>query len=209
MAPRAGLQLVQSGSLVKALAPPISKRLAGLLKVLEMSALELGTGELILIDVDQICVADWVQWKCKYGCKNYGRSWCCPPETPTPEQARAILKDYREAILIRNSGKSINHYRENNQKRRQQVHGWKSTVALERRLFLAGYYKAFALVSESCALCRECSYPESCKFPMNRRPPVESFSIDVFQTLENIGMGFRIAKNVVEEHNTYSIILLD
>jgi hypothetical protein len=43
---------------------------------------------------------------------------------------------------------------------------------------------------------------------MDRRPSVESFSIDVFQTLQNIGKQFEIAKDVMEEHNCYSLILL-
>jgi predicted metal-binding protein len=85
---------------------------------------------------------------------------------------------------------------------------WKGTVAIERHLFLSGYYKAFALVAENCALCKDCAYPDGCRFPMDRRPSVESFSIDVFQTLKNIGREFMISRDVRDQHNYYSIILL-
>lgn len=168
-----------------------------------------GIDEILPISTREICVADWVQMKCKYGCKMFGKSWCCPPETPTAEQARALLKEYKKALLICGSTRSTQFYRDNHQKRRKQVQIWKGTVALERRLFLVGYYKAFALVAETCALCRECVYPNDCRFPMDRRPSVESFSIDVFQTLKNIGKQFEIAKDVNKEHNCYSIILLE
>jgi predicted metal-binding protein len=187
----------------------LSPQYADLFGELEPLARKSEIDEMMLISTEDISVAEWVHWKCKFGCKNHGKSWCCPPETPTPEQARAILREYERAILLCGSGKHVNHYRDNHQKRRKQVHVWKSTVALERQLFLLGYYKAFALVAETCALCRECAYPHDCKFPMNRRPSVESFSIDVFQTLKNVGKRFEIAKNIAEEHNSYSIILLE
>jgi len=165
--------------------------------------------EIIPLSTDDICVAQWVRLKCEYGCKKYGTSWCCPPETPTPEKTKALLNEYKKALLLCASVRNSQFYRDNHQKRRIQVLTWKGTVALERRLFLSGYYKAFALVSENCALCKECAYPNDCRFPMDRRPSVESCSIDVFQTLKNVGKQFKIANDVNEEYNCYSIILLE
>ncbi len=165
--------------------------------------------EIIPLSTREICVASWVRLKCKYGCDKYGKSWCCPPETPTPEKMQDILKEYRKALLLRGSLKNGEFYKETQKKRRIQVNTWKGTVTLERRLFLAGYYKALSLVSESCALCKACTYPAECKFPMNRRPSIESCSIDIFQTLKNIDKQFQIAQNVTAKYNCYSIILLE
>ncbi|MGD8845745.1 MAG: DUF2284 domain-containing protein, partial [Desulfobacteraceae bacterium] len=153
--------------------------------------------------------APWVRLKCKYGCSKYGKSWCCPPETPDPEKMKVILEGYREALLLCGVIKNNDFYKENQRKRRIQVNTWKGTLVLERRLFLSGYYKAFGLVSENCALCKSCPYPRECKFPKDRRPSVESCSIDIFQTLKNIDRKFRIAKKVTSEYNCYSIILLE
>jgi predicted metal-binding protein len=122
---------------------------------------------------------------------------------------QVILKDYRKALLLCGVVRNGNFYRNNQKKRRVQVNTWKGTLALERRLFLAGYYKAFSLVSENCALCKTCTYPKECKFPKDRRPSVESCSIDIFKTLENINRQFEIAQNVTAEFNCYSIILLE
>ena len=65
-----------------------------------------GIHEILPITTKEICVADWVQMKCKYGCKKFGKSWCCPPETPTPEQARILLQEYKKALLLCGSIKS-------------------------------------------------------------------------------------------------------
>lgn len=165
--------------------------------------------EIIPLNTEDITVAPWVRLKCKYGCNRYGKSWCCPPETPNPEKMQIVLEGYREALLLCGSVKNGDFYKDNQRKRRIQVNTWKATLALERRLFLAGYYKAFGLVSENCALCKTCTYPRECKFPKDRRPSVESCSIDIFQTLQNINRQFQIAQNVTSEYNCYSIILLE
>ena len=165
--------------------------------------------EIIPLDTKDICVAPWVRLKCKYGCSKYGKSWCCPPETPDPEKMQIVLEGYREALLLCGTIKNGDFYRDNQRKRRIQVNTWKGTLALERRLFLAGYYKAFGLVSENCALCKTCTYPRECKFPKDRRPSVESCSIDIFQTLKKINIQVQIAKEVASEYNCYSIILLE
>ena len=165
--------------------------------------------EIVPLSTRDISVAQWVRLKCKYGCKKYGTSWCCPPETPSPDETKALIKEYDKALLLCGTRSNSAFYLDNPKKRKVQVNGWKGTVALERRLFLAGYYKAFSLVSERCALCKECGYPNECKFPMDRRPSVESCSIDIFQTLQNIGKRFEIVKNINDEYNCYSIILLE
>jgi predicted metal-binding protein len=186
-----------------------SRKKRDLLAELEELGQKFNINEIIPLNTEDICVAPWVRLKCKYGCSKYGKSWCCPPETPDPEKMQVVLEGYREALLLCGTIKNGDFYRDNQRKRRIQVNTWKGTLALERRLFLAGYYKAFGLVSENCALCRTCTYPQECKFPQDRRPSVESCSIDIFKTLKTINRGVQIAQEVASEYNCYSIILLE
>jgi predicted metal-binding protein len=76
-------------------------------------------------------------------------------------------------------------------------------------LFLAGYYKAFSLVGECCALCKACAYPADCRFPQEKRPSVESFSIDVIGTLKNLGTTSNVATRIGDTFNYYAIILVE
>ncbi len=180
-----------------------------LLELLLEQGRRYGIEEILPIATRDIAVARWVRLKCKYGCRKYGTSWCCAPETPGPDETRAILAEYSRALLLRAAVWNDHFYRENNRKRRVQVSVWKGVVALERLLFLRGYYKAFSLVADRCALCKECLYPDACRFPMDRRPSVESMSIDVFQTLRNVGREPRVAGDVRDRYDCYSIILLE
>jgi predicted metal-binding protein len=168
-----------------------------------------GIHDITLFSVEKIVIAQWVHLKCRYGCRQHDSSWCCPPATPGPEEARAIVAEYTTALLFEQRQCNFDFYRNNSRKRKQQVAGWKGIISMERILFLEGYRKVFALVGECCALCKECSYPEKCRFPQEKRPSVESFSIDLIGTLGNIGKKSFVAKNKGEAFNTYGIILLD
>ena len=158
---------------------------------------------------EKIVVAEWVRMKCHYGCNRYNTNWCCPPATPSSDQARVILGEYSLALLLVGNQNCQEFYLNNGRKRAKQVRYWKGTVSLERLLFLEGYYKAFSLVGETCALCKECTYPEACRFPQERRPAVESFSIDVIGTLQNLGKTSRVARHVSESFGYYGIILVE
>lgn len=168
-----------------------------------------GMNAIFPFSTDKIRVAQWVRLKCRYGCSRYNTSWCCPPATPDPEKSQAILKEYALALLLVGSTSCIDFYRENNRKRLKQLRGWKGTLSLERMLFLEGFYKAFSLVGECCALCKTCAYPQDCRFPMEKRPSIESFSIDVIGTLKNLGVSPRVASHKEQSYSYYSIILLE
>lgn len=163
---------------------------------------------IIPFSTKEIVVAQWVHLKCSYGCTRYNKSWCCPPATPGPEKARAIIDEYSQALLLVGTQKCEEFYRDNNAKRTKQVRFWKGTVSLERLLFLEGYYKAFSLVGEACALCKQCAYPAECRFPQERRPSVESFSIDAIGTLQRLGINPQVAKHRSETYSYYGIILV-
>ena len=168
-----------------------------------------GLSAIFPFSTDKINVAEWVHLKCRYGCKNYNTNWCCPPATPNPDKVRSILSEYSKALLLVGSKSCSDFYRDNGRKRAGQVRCWKGTLSLERMLFLEGYYKSFSLVGECCALCKECAFPESCRFPQEKRPSVESFSIDVIGTLKNLGTTSKVATHTQDTFNYYGIILLE
>ncbi|RJQ85636.1 MAG: DUF2284 domain-containing protein [Desulfobacteraceae bacterium] len=159
--------------------------------------------------VDKIMLAEWVHLKCRYGCNKFNTNWCCPPATPSPEKVRKIIEEYTTAILLVGTKNCPDFYLNSARKRAAQVKCWKGTLSLERMLFMEGYYKAFSLVGECCALCKECAYPGDCRFPQEKRPSVESFSIDVIGTLKNLGATSKVQSHVGATYNYYGIILLE
>ena len=63
------------------------------------NAIQDGATHAHVIHPGSVVTAPWVRFKCLYGCP-YRTGYCCPPDTPTPEQTRAVLDSYVRAILF-------------------------------------------------------------------------------------------------------------
>lgn len=170
---------------------------------------EYGLQEIVPFAIESIVLAEWVSLKCQYGCPQFNTNWCCPPASPDLRKVRAILGEYWMALLLVGNRHCPDFYSHSAKRRAYQVRYWKGTMSMERQLFLEGYDKAFSLVSGACALCKKCAYPEPCRFPLEKRPPVESFGIDLIGTLKSLGRSTSVSQNTDDNFNYYSIILLD
>jgi predicted metal-binding protein len=186
-----------------------NKRISGLLCSILEEKKNYGLKEIIPFPIEKINVAEWVRLKCQFGCSQYNSNWCCPPASPDLEKVRAVLQEYSQALLIIGSRRCKDFYLNNAKRRAEKVRSWKEVISIERQLFLAGYDKAISLVSSSCALCKKCTFPEACRFPMERRPPIEAFSIDLIGTLKNLGLSTPVAQNTDDTFKYYAIILLE
>ena len=182
--------------------------------------------DLRLIPAEIIVVSDWVRMKCRYGCDNYGKHLGCPPFTPTPNETRAVISEYRYAALARFRVAADPKMAAKQSRRAlssSAVKVQKTMADLERTAFLAGFYKAFSLSAMPCALCETCVIEEMQKkdqaiFPLDgikcrnkdiMRPSMEACGIDVFKTLTNAGFKQEMLKSTRENAELYGLILLD
>ena len=164
-----------------------------------------------------VVTAPWVRLKCQYGCANYGRSFCCPPYTPTPEETRRILEDYHRAILFHFESP---HAPDRRNRMRQFL---EMLIDLEGEIFKDGYYKAFVFLEGPCHYntilrqqdemtpCTECAKIKGnpCKFGMRARPSMEGCGIDVYQTARNNGFFIQPLREKTETQNLYCLMLVD
>ena len=155
----------------------------------------------------EIFVEHWPRLKCQFGCSNYGVKGACPPLLPPIDEVKAIMQEYDHAVLIRHEFV----YPDDDIFLKQIVSVQKRVVALERDVFLAGYYKTFLMMAGSCALCKTCTAEgtrEKCKQKMKARPGPDAMGIDMYKTVRNAGYEL----NVVVEYgsqNQHSILLVD
>ena len=170
-------------------------------------AVEGGADHTKQIHPSTVVTAPWVRLKCQFGCPMYGKGYCCPPDSPTPEQTRAIIDCYDRAILF--------HYqiiKKPDQSRRKLVREYYEVlIDLEADMFKDGYYKAFVFLAGHCDLCKECSKLEGvpCKFGYRARPAMEACGIDVYQTVRNNDFFIKPLKHKEEEWNFYCLMLVD
>ena len=166
-------------------------------KFVEM-AVELGANDAKIIKTDSIVTAAWVHWKCRYGCGRYGSSLCCPPNSPTYKETRELIDCYRFALLV--------HFTEDI--KNSKIDPTEVVTTLEREVFLAGHYKAFALGAGPCRLCAECTMKE-CRHPETARPSMESCGIDVFSTVRNNGYHIEVLKDRSQNMNRFGLVLIE
>lgn len=146
------------------------------------------------IDPKSIVVGYWTRYKCQYGCQAYGKSLCCPPHSPTPDETKKIIADFNLGLLIRFGGdiKRVT----------------KAIVRIEREIFLKNYHKVISFGAGFCYLCNGCSLSE-CKVPRIARPSMEACGIDVYITARNNGFPIKVLKSREEETNCYGLILIE
>jgi predicted metal-binding protein len=95
-------------------------------------SVELGAEKAKIIDTETVVVAEWVRWKCLYGCPLYAKDPFHPPVAPDAESSKKVLGEYTKAILLNGpNGQTLSE----------------AAVRLEGEAYHRGYYKAFALVA--------------------------------------------------------------
>jgi predicted metal-binding protein len=182
--------------------------------------------DLKLISADIIVVADWVRFKCRYGCRAYGKHLCCPPFAPAVDETRRMISEYRYAVLVKFEAEPQpellpHHIHHALWDSITKMH--KTIYELERKAFLSGCYKAFGMGALPCTLCESCVIEEKlernenigpvdmlrCRHKDIMRPSMEACGIDVLKTLENAGYDSGILKDYSERVELFGLVLLD
>lgn len=190
----------------------------------------MGTLKKIHVDITQIhtesvVVAEWVRYKCRYGCPNYGQRLSCPPFSPSPDETRRLLSEYTSAVIVHSRTSPEPDRTPAQQHRhvnmcRDRLH--RSVIEMERAAFLAGFYKAFAMGATPCYLCKtcvvkkkhrpqaeyQCSVPE-CRHRDIMRPPMDAFGIDMFLTTKNAGYSIDVLQDYSDTADLYALLLVE
>ncbi|MEM3161477.1 MAG: DUF2284 domain-containing protein [Candidatus Bathyarchaeia archaeon] len=195
-------------------------------------ALEKGAVDARVITTDKIVVEDRVVLKCKVGCPYYGKTLTCPPYTPTAEEFRKIVKEYRYALFMKFKSRAtatpeISKYlskAENDptipfdvkEKLQKFWTDWKEdklkilslVLELEKAAMNKGYPLAVGLISGHCQLCEKCTLDSStCAHPTKARYSEDAVGVNVRATAKNAGIEitFPFEKNP----ETFALLLID
>ena len=157
-------------------------------------AMRMGADRVRVIRASTIRCEPWVRLKCQFGCGGYNKRLTCPPYTPTPQETARVVACYRRAILM--------HARDDDLV--EEI-----VPRLERKIFLAGYYKALAFGSGPCRLCEKCNTKVRCKYPYLARPSMEACGIDVFHTARTNGFSIDVVTSRRQRGDYFGVVLVD
>jgi len=189
-----------------------SKQRASEFQFLLEEAKRLGAIETKIVAPGKVVVEDRVVLKCKSGCHMYGHKFVCPPYTPTPQEFRKILREYRAILVAKfraeaeadeDIGRSLvknlcapDTPADLRTRTKQFWDTWGgdkkrillAMLALEKAAFNRGYTLAIALTAGSCTLCEKCNIEGTCAHLSMARYSEHALGVNVRKTLRNIGM---------------------
>ncbi len=158
------------------------------------------------IDAREIVVAQWVRFRCIFGCPAYGKRGSCPPNVPSIAECRQMISEFSEAAVF--------HFEKAVEKPDDRK-PWSKAVIMklletERRVFLAGHYKAFLAPFDACGFCETCAATRAeCKNPRLARPGADALGIDVYATVRKIGYPIQVLKEYGETMNRYAFLFVE
>jgi predicted metal-binding protein len=83
-------------------------------------------------------------------------------------------------------------------------------LALERKAFLSGDYKAFAFPTAPCNLCNDCKNTKrECRNPFVSRPKLGVFGVDVYATALKMRDPLQVVKGYKGETNRFGLLLVE
>lgn len=185
------------------------------LDFLRKIALDHGAIDAALITSDKIVIEDRIVFKCRVGCTNYGKTLSCPPHTPTADEFRKIVSEYKYALFIKfissakadeelakNLSKPTNDPSISKEMKEELTKFWAFwnedklkhltiILNLEKAAMRKGYPLVTGLVAGYCQLCNKCTLDRTtCPHPTKARYSEEAVGVNVQATAKNAGLTF-------------------
>jgi len=138
-----------------------------------------------------------IRYICQTECPRYGQSWACPPGTGSVEQCKATCLGYNNCLIIGTITECDDI---------ADIHATLATrgdheaVTNEvRQIMRQMGTEPYILSTDSCAICKECTYPQGqpCRHPDAMHPCIESHGINIIPTLEENGLEFIYGGNII------------
>ena len=145
-------------------------------------------------DIRSMCAAD--------KCKAYHKNWTCPPLCGTVDQCREKMHTYRNGILLQSIGymtKPIDSrcYRETERRHMKNFYAFAEEIRKE-------YPDALCLGAGGCRICKQCAWPEPCRFPEKAMSSMEGYGLFVTQVCRDAGIPYYYGEKTI----TYSACIL-
>ena len=164
-------------------------------KYIEM-ARSFGVENVIAVTPDDIVFDARTLLKCMYGCSDWEKGCTCPsrPGFPSLKQIKKMLKKYKTVLIIHSHDKKT---------------AQNASLAIENEAYLDGDALVFSM--SDCALCTECAgrSNQPCRNVTKARPAFHSVGIDVFTTVNNLGLPLYPLRSKDEKQNWYSAVWLN
>ena len=152
-------------------------------------AKKLGFDVAVELDAQQLVAREDVRAMCvEDKCGAYNKNWTCPPAIGSVEKCQQQMRRYKRGILLQTVGhmhKAVDSqcYRETEQRHMKNFYALAEAI---RKV----HPDALCLGAGGCRVCRQCNYPEPCRFPDKAVSGMEGYGLFVTQVCRDAGIPY-------------------
>ncbi len=151
---------------------------------------EAGFQECRVIKTSELDFHDEVRTQCeKNSCRQYGRTWACPPAVGTVAECKERVLKYSHMMLF-----SKAYVLADTMDLEEMARTMSDFKKQDRKLDdkLKDLLKSFQILSnESCDRCKKCSYPgKPCRFPDTLHHSIEGYGFNVLELSRKAAMKY-------------------
>ena len=166
-------------------------------ELLEQQLSELPLYTYFYVDPQSLEFSDRIRWICEHECPMYGKSWACPPGVGAVSECAAKCKSYTSCLVV---GTITEVEDGGNMEAALRTRPEHEAITNQVRDMLReqGVWP-YILSTEACAVCERCAVLDGlpCRLPGRMHPCVESHGINLIPTLEENGLDFIYANDIV------------
>lgn len=146
-------------------------------------------------EVREMCAAD--------KCKNYGRSWSCPPACGTLEEIAEKASGYQHGILVQSTGQLEDDFDFEAILATEQLHKQRFYALVEQAR--QQFPHCLPMASGACTQCSSCSYPDApCRNPDRAIPSMEAYGLLVSEVCEKSNLRYYYGPGTI----TFTVCIL-
>ena len=166
-------------------------------------AKEIGFDAAVSLDPGMLRAREDVRSMCAEDkCGAYNKNWTCPPACGTLDECQERMHSYKTGILLQSIGhmsKTIDSkcYRETEQRHMRNFYSFAEEIRKK-------YPDALCLGAGGCRICRQCAYPDACRFPEKAMSSMEGYGLFVTQVCRDAGVPYHYGERTI----TYTACIL-
>ena len=166
-------------------------------ELLETQLAELPLYVYTYIDPKTIEFTERVRYICKAECPMYGETWACPPAVGDVDACKQKCLSYNRCLMVGTIAEVEGEYCMEKSLATRPEH--EAITNQIRQILREQGIEPYILSTEACAVCERCAWldGEPCRLPERMHPCLESHGINIIPTLEENGLDFNFAADVI------------
>lgn len=165
-------------------------------ELLQLAA-EIGFSHSAVLDMESLVFRPEVRAMCSADlCRNYGKSWSCPPAVGSLDRIAERVRSYDGGIVVQTSGTLDSDFDMDSIRRIMADH--KKQFETLIRQIKALNIECLPMGAGTCTVCRKCTYPDRpCRHPDKMLISMEAYGLLVSDVCLKSGLEYNYGQNTM------------